>query len=81
MLSFVSFSLPAASSVLYEKRIGCLNVPPPRDTTRLIEAAKTMLNDTVSLMIMNQNIASKLKLPIWKRYTADWDTIFDTGLC
>ncbi|KAM3862152.1 sterol 26-hydroxylase, mitochondrial [Diretmus argenteus] len=68
------FSLEGISSILFEKRIGCLENEIPASTQDFIDSITQMFSNSIAVMVMPK--WTRNLLPYWRRYIAGWEGIF-----
>ncbi|XP_035531952.1 sterol 26-hydroxylase, mitochondrial [Morone saxatilis] len=69
------FALEAIASILFEKRLGCLEKEIPAGTQDFINAIAKMFSNDMIVMLTPK--WSRSLLPYWGRYIAGWDGIFN----
>ncbi|XP_007957652.1 sterol 26-hydroxylase, mitochondrial [Orycteropus afer afer] len=74
---FYHFALEAICSILFEKRVGCLEPSIPEDTLAFIRSVGLMFQNSLYATFLPKWTRSLL--PFWKRYLDGWDTIFSFG--
>nr|XP_020448673.1 25-hydroxyvitamin D-1 alpha hydroxylase, mitochondrial [Monopterus albus] len=73
---FYRFGLEGISSVLFESRIGCLNLVVPEETERFIRSINTMFVMTLLTMAMPSWLHQLFPKP-WNVFCRCWDYMFD----
>uniref|UniRef100_A0A3P9JCH8 Cytochrome P450, family 27, subfamily B, polypeptide 1 n=1 Tax=Oryzias latipes TaxID=8090 RepID=A0A3P9JCH8_ORYLA len=73
---FYRFGLEGISSVLFESRIGCLDLVVPEETERFISAINTMFVMTLLTMAMPSWLHQLFPKP-WRVFCQCWDYMFE----
>ncbi|GAA6219728.1 cytochrome P450 27C1-like isoform X2 [Lates japonicus] len=68
------FSLEGIASILFEKRLGCLEKEIPAGTQDFINAIAQMFSNSMAVIVTPK--WSRNLLPYWGRYIAGWEGIF-----
>uniref|UniRef100_A0A8D0H8H7 Cytochrome P450 family 27 subfamily A member 1 n=1 Tax=Sphenodon punctatus TaxID=8508 RepID=A0A8D0H8H7_SPHPU len=71
------FALEGISYILFETRIGCLQLQIPAKTQHFIDSIGLMLKNSLFVSFLPQ--WTRAWLPFWDRYLQGWDTIFAFG--
>ncbi|XP_060909872.1 sterol 26-hydroxylase, mitochondrial [Labrus mixtus] len=69
------FSLEGIASILFERRLGCLEKKIPAGTQDFINAIAQMFSYSMAVAVSPK--WSRTFLPFWGRYIAGWDGIFN----
>ncbi|KAG8452564.1 hypothetical protein GDO86_004377 [Hymenochirus boettgeri] len=72
---FYMFGLEGISSVLFESRIGCLDITVPKETEKFIQSINTMFIMTLLTMAMPKFLHKIIRKP-WKKFCESWDYMF-----
>lgn len=70
-------ALEAICYILFEKRVGCLEVSIPEDTATFIRSVGLMFRNSVYVTFLPK--WTRPLLPFWKLYLDNWDNIFSFG--
>ena len=73
------FSVPTAvGSILFDRRLGCLEEPVPALVQEFIEAIEVMLASSLHIII-GETLHYKLSSQFWRKHQQAWDKIFEIG--
>ncbi|XP_069509456.1 25-hydroxyvitamin D-1 alpha hydroxylase, mitochondrial [Ambystoma mexicanum] len=72
---FYKFGLEGISSVLFESRIGCLDLAVPPETEKFIQSINTMFVMTLLTMAMPKFLHKIFPRP-WQKFCESWDYMF-----
>ncbi|KAJ1160035.1 hypothetical protein NDU88_000537 [Pleurodeles waltl] len=72
---FYKFGLEGISSVLFESRIGCLELTVPQETEKFIQSINTMFVMTLLTMAMPKFLHKIFRRP-WQKFCESWDYMF-----
>nr|XP_032801884.1 sterol 26-hydroxylase, mitochondrial isoform X1 [Petromyzon marinus] len=75
---FYKFAFEGISTVLFEKRLGCLEQSVPEETQVFIDAVRTVFIHSEKMALIPKWI--RMILPLWKHYCNAWDVIFSFGM-
>ncbi|XP_063068134.1 sterol 26-hydroxylase, mitochondrial [Engraulis encrasicolus] len=71
------FGFEGISSILFERRLGCLQEDIPVDTLRFISATSTMLQLSETVLFFPR--WTRAFLPFWKQFVQAWDDLYDVA--
>ncbi|CAM9544107.1 sterol 26-hydroxylase, mitochondrial [Lampetra fluviatilis] len=75
---FYKFAFEGISTVLFEKRLGCLEQSVREETQVFINAVRTVFVHSEKISLIPTWIRNFL--PLWKHYCNAWDVIFSFGM-
>ncbi|EDV28134.1 uncharacterized protein TRIADDRAFT_53411 [Trichoplax adhaerens] len=73
------WSLETVLSIIFDKRIGCLDYPPSQRGEAFYKALTNMMEKSASLLIFPPYY-KYIKTRFWKEFCSHWDTMYEIGL-